>query len=65
MVRPETSTTENTYGYLRAEILAAVANGVVLFLVAGYILYEAVLRVWAPPRSAPAPCSPSLSWASE
>ena len=42
-------TMENTYGYLRAEILAAVANGVVLFLVAGYILYEAVLRVWAPP----------------
>jgi cobalt-zinc-cadmium efflux system protein len=43
-------TTENTYGYFRAEILAAVANGVVLFLVAGYILYEAVLRVWAPPE---------------
>jgi cobalt-zinc-cadmium efflux system protein len=41
-------TMENTYGYLRAEILAAVANGVVLFLVAGYILYEAVLRVWTP-----------------
>ena len=43
-------TTENTYGYLRAEILAAVANGVVLFLVAGYILYEAILRIWAPPE---------------
>jgi cobalt-zinc-cadmium efflux system protein len=43
-------TTENTYGYLRAEILAAVANGVVLFLAAGYILYEAILRVWAPPE---------------
>jgi cobalt-zinc-cadmium efflux system protein len=43
-------TTENTYGYFRAEILAAVANGAVLFLVAGYILYEAVLRVWAPPE---------------
>jgi cobalt-zinc-cadmium efflux system protein len=27
-----------------------VANGVVLFLVSGYILYEAVLRVWAPPE---------------
>jgi cobalt-zinc-cadmium efflux system protein len=40
----------NTYGYFRAEILAAVANGVVLFLVAGYILYEACLRVWAPPE---------------
>jgi len=42
-------TTENTYGYFRAEILAAMANGVVLFIVAGYILSEAFLRVWAPP----------------
>jgi cobalt-zinc-cadmium efflux system protein len=42
-------TTENTYGYFRAEILAAMANGVVLFLVAGYILYEAFLRMWVPP----------------
>lgn len=48
-------TTENTYGYLRAEILAAMANGVVLCIVAGYILYEAFLRMWAPPviRSGP------------
>src|SRR5262245_37751801 len=43
-------TLENTYGHLRAEILAAVANGVVLFFVAGYILYEAALRFWAPPE---------------
>jgi cobalt-zinc-cadmium efflux system protein len=45
----------NTYGYLRTEILAALANGVVLFLVAGYILYEAFQRVWEPPevRSGP------------
>jgi cobalt-zinc-cadmium efflux system protein len=50
--KPPTSV--NTYGYLRAEILAAVANGVVLFLVAGYILYEAFDRVWSPP--------PILSW---
>jgi cobalt-zinc-cadmium efflux system protein len=40
----------NTYGYLRMEILAALANGVVLFLVAGYIMYEALHRVWAPPE---------------
>jgi cobalt-zinc-cadmium efflux system protein len=40
----------NTYGYLRMEILAALANGVVLFLVAGYILYEAFHRLWAPPQ---------------
>lgn len=41
-------TAMNTYGYLRTEILAALANGVVLFLVAGYILYEAFQRIWAP-----------------
>jgi cobalt-zinc-cadmium efflux system protein len=39
----------NTYGYLRTEILAALANGVMLLLVAGYILYEAAYRVWTPP----------------
>ncbi len=43
-------TPANTYGYLRTEILAALANGVALFLVAGYILYEAIERVWAPPQ---------------
>jgi cobalt-zinc-cadmium efflux system protein len=43
-------TVMNTYGYLRTEILAALANGMVLFLVAGYILYEAFHRVWAPPE---------------
>jgi cobalt-zinc-cadmium efflux system protein len=42
-------TSMNTYGYLRTEILTALANGVVLFLVAGLILYEAFRRVWAPP----------------
>jgi cobalt-zinc-cadmium efflux system protein len=41
-------TAMNTFGYLRTEILAALANGVVLFLVAGYILYEAFHRIWAP-----------------
>src|SRR5262245_3544975 len=38
--KPPTSL--NTYGYLRTEILAALANGVVLFLVAVLILYEAI-----------------------
>ena len=41
-------TTENTYGYLRAEILAAVANGVVLFLVAGYTLVRGRLTGLGP-----------------
>jgi cobalt-zinc-cadmium efflux system protein len=44
--RPPTSM--NTYGYLRTEILAALTNGVVLFFVAGSILYEAFQRIWAP-----------------
>jgi cobalt-zinc-cadmium efflux system protein len=46
--RPPTSM--NTYGYLRTEILAALTNGVVLFFVAGSILYEAFQRMWAPPE---------------
>jgi len=39
----------NTYGYYRMEILAALANGLVLFGVAAVILYEAVRRIWTPP----------------
>jgi cobalt-zinc-cadmium efflux system protein len=37
-----------TYGYHRAEILVALANGVALLLIAGYIFYEAVLRFFQP-----------------
>jgi cobalt-zinc-cadmium efflux system protein len=43
-------TPAHTYGYLRMEILAALANGVVLVGVAGFILYEAYRRLWAPPE---------------
>jgi len=43
-------TPANTYGYFRMEILAALGNGVVLFGVAAFILYEAYRRVWAPPE---------------
>ncbi|MGP3951620.1 cation diffusion facilitator family transporter [Streptomyces sp. 7N604] len=39
-----------TFGYARAEILAAVANCLLLFGVGGYILYEAVLRLLSPPE---------------
>ncbi len=38
-----------TFGYLRVEILAAVANAVLLFGVAVFILYEAWQRLAAPP----------------
>ena len=37
-----------TFGYHRAEILVALANGVALAAIAGYIFYEAVLRFFNP-----------------
>ena len=44
------STPEKSYGYHRAEILAAVANAVVLLLLAIWILYEAYRRAFEPPH---------------
>ena len=44
--RPATKT--RTYGFYRAEVLAAFINGIVLIFVAGYIVYEAVARFLAP-----------------
>ena len=38
-----------TFGLYRAEVLAALANAVLLFGVAGYVLYEAVTRFAEPP----------------
>src|SRR6478609_4443006 len=43
-----TATPARTYGFYRAEILAAVANSIVLFGIAGYILYEAWHRFTEP-----------------
>jgi cobalt-zinc-cadmium efflux system protein len=40
---------ERTYGFLRLEILAAVANALLLFAVAAYVLVEAWRRFSAPP----------------
>ncbi|HSL02227.1 MAG TPA: cation diffusion facilitator family transporter [Nitrospiraceae bacterium] len=42
------STPEKSYGYHRAEILAAVTNAVLLLLLAIWILYEAYRRVFEP-----------------
>lgn len=42
--------TQRTYGLYRTEILAALANAVLLFAVAGYVLYEAVRRIESPPE---------------
>jgi len=43
------STPERTYGYYRAEILAALLNAVVLLLMSFYIVYEAWQRFKDPP----------------
>lgn len=39
-----------TYGYYRAEILAALVNGAALVAVSVYISFEAFQRLWAPPE---------------
>lgn len=44
------ATVEKTYGYYRLEMFAALANGVLLFGVAGYILFEAYRRFSEPPE---------------
>jgi cobalt-zinc-cadmium efflux system protein len=41
-----------TYGYYRFEILAALFNGVSLFLIAGFISFEAYERFFEPPTVA-------------
>ncbi|HLZ37101.1 MAG TPA: cation diffusion facilitator family transporter, partial [Mycobacteriales bacterium] len=46
------ATPERTFGYLRAEILAAVLNAVLLIAVAVYVLVEAVRRLVEPPEIA-------------
>ena len=48
--RPASPT--RTYGYYRAEILAALANAVILVLVSLYVLYEAYRRFRDPPEVA-------------
>lgn len=44
------STPSKTYGYYRVEILAALTNALVLFMVSFYILYEAYGRFREPPE---------------
>jgi len=41
-------TPDKTYGYLRLEILAALLNGATLFVIAGFIFYEAYHRLLDP-----------------
>src|SRR5262249_51683611 len=42
-------TSQKTFGYYRAEILAAFLNGLALWLVAGIIFREAYYRLFSPP----------------
>jgi cobalt-zinc-cadmium efflux system protein len=42
------ATERRTFGYARAEILAAMANAVLLLAMAGFILYEAIQRLVSP-----------------
>ena len=44
--RPATS--QRTYGLYRLEVLAPLANGILLFAVAGYVLFEAIQRFSEP-----------------
>jgi cobalt-zinc-cadmium efflux system protein len=44
------ATPEKTFGYLRLEILAALVNGTVLFVLAGTIVWHAIERFRSPPE---------------
>lgn len=44
------ATPQRTFGYLRTEVLSALANAVVLLLLTVYILYEAYQRFLSPPE---------------
>ena len=48
--RPETA--RRTFGFKRAEILAALLNGMTLVLIAAWIVYEAIGRLGDPPEIA-------------
>jgi cobalt-zinc-cadmium efflux system protein len=48
VVAARPATERRTFGYARAEILAAMANAVLLLAMAGFILYEAIRRLVSP-----------------
>ncbi|MEG7968023.1 cation diffusion facilitator family transporter [Bacillus cereus group sp. Sample30] len=50
-----TVTSKKTYGYYRFEILAALINGITLFVVAGLIVWEAIGRFFEPPTVSSGP----------
>lgn len=50
LARRSRPTATRTFGYYRAEVLAALANALLLFGVAIYVLYEAIARLGEPPE---------------
>jgi cobalt-zinc-cadmium efflux system protein len=44
------STPQMSFGYHRAEILGALASGLLIWLIAGVLIFEAILRLGAPPE---------------
>jgi cobalt-zinc-cadmium efflux system protein len=46
--RPSTSTM--SFGYHRAEILGALASGLIIWMISGFLIYEAVIRMQSPPE---------------
>ena len=65
LVRQRSRPASRTFGYLRLEIFAAVANAVLLFGVAAFMLFEAWQRLSTRPASrSRRSCSPSRSSAS-
>ena len=46
--RPATAT--KTFGFYRAEILAALANGAILVLLSAFVFYESYQRILTPPK---------------
>lgn len=51
--RPACAT--RSFGFRRVEILAALINGITLWGISGYIVYEAVIRMQAPPAVSSVP----------
>jgi cobalt-zinc-cadmium efflux system protein len=50
VARKASSSSDRTYGLYRLEILAALANAVLLLVVATYVIYEAIQRIGDPPE---------------
>jgi cobalt-zinc-cadmium efflux system protein len=46
------ATSGKTFGYYRFEIVAALLNGITLFIIAAFIVYEAYERIFEPPTVA-------------